>query len=306
MHDAVADEFGVFQAGDHGKDPFLFGELEVRLEADDIVQRSTAVILAQLDDSIRQFTRTGQFQADRLHRAIAHGVDTTASHDFDRHTAFKDTVVLFKFVEFGTFSRRQGLPEGFIFFFGKGAVQIVCPALAVTGRAVDLGHVQGVDGDDRRCGIVEMEIVFPRQAADGIGQGVTGQRAAGDDADLVIRQFRHFFMTDSDQRMILEFFRHILAERDAVDGQSAASRDAVRIGCVHDERAQTTHFFLQEADGVFDIGCPQGVAADEFSKIFCMVCRRRFDRPHFDEFYWNAAADELPGSFRTGQTGTDD
>ena len=64
---------------------------------------------------------------------------------------------------------------------------------------------------------MEMEIIFPRQTANRIGQGITGQRAAGDDADLVIWQFRHFFMTDGNQRMMLEFFRHILAEGNAVD-----------------------------------------------------------------------------------------
>ena len=101
--------------------------------------------------------------------------------------------------------------------------------------------------------------------------------------------------------MILEFFRHILAEGDAVDGQGPASRDAVRIGGIHDERAETAHFFLQEADGVFNIRCPQGIAADEFCEIFRVMSRRRFDRPHFYEFYRDAAADELPGSFRSGQ-----
>lgn len=288
------------------KTRFCSGNLRWVWKPTILYKRGAAVILAELDDGIRQFACTGQFQADRLHGAVAHGIDAAAGHDFDGHAAFKDAVVFFKVVEFGTFSRRQGLPESFVFFFGERAVEIVCPTLAVAGGAVDFSHIQGVDGDDRRGGVVEMEVILPGQAADGIGQGVTGQGAAGDDADLVVRQFRHFFVADGDQGMILEFFRHVLAEGDAVNGQGPASRNAVRIGGIHDERAETAHFFLQKADSVFNIRCPQGIAADEFCEIFRVVSRRRFDRPHFYEFYRDAAADELPGSFRSGQAGSDD
>ena len=256
----------MFQAGDHGKDPFLFRELEVCLEADDIVERGAAVILAQLDDGVGDLVRTGQFQADGLHGAEAERIDAAAGHDFYWHAAFKDGIVLFKVVQFGTFGRRQGLPEGLVFFFRKGAVQIVGTALAVAGCAIDLGHIEGIDADDGCCGIVEMEIIRTGQLLDCIGHGRARKRPCSDDANLVFREFCHFFVTDGDERVRFYFLRNVFAEGNTVDGESTAGRHARSVGGFHDERAQTAHFFLQKTDGIFDIGRAQGVAADELRK----------------------------------------
>lgn len=140
----------------------MFRELEVGLEADDIVQGGTAVILAKLNDGVREFSRIGKFETDRFHGTETHGIDAAAGHDFDGHAAFKDAVVFFKIVEFGTFGCRQSLPKGFVFCLRKGAVQIIGAALAVAGRPIDLVHVEGFDGDDGRCGVVEVEIAFTR------------------------------------------------------------------------------------------------------------------------------------------------
>ena len=226
------------------------------LEADDVVQGRTAVILAQLDDGVGQFSRIGKFKTDGFHGTETHGVDAAAGHDFDGHAAFKDAVVLFKVVEFGTFGRRQSLPEGFIFFLRKGAVQVIGAALTVTSCPIDLVHIERFDGDNGRCGVVEMEVPFPGQLGDGVGQGVAGQGTAGDNADLVRRELGHFFVANGNQGMSGQFFRHILTKGQAVDGQGPAGGNAVDIGRFHDQRAQAAHFFLQQADGVFDIGGP--------------------------------------------------
>ena len=227
------------------------------LETDDIVQRCAAIILTQLYDRIGQLSCTGDFKAYRLHGAKPQCIDTTGRHDFYRHAAFKDGIIFFKIVEFGTFCRRQGLPERFVFFFRKRAVQIIGSAFAIAGSPVYFSHIQRFHSYNRRRGIVEMEIFFSCHLADSLRHGRTGQRSRGDDTDLVRRELRDFFVPDRHQRMMLQMVRNILTEGDAVHGQGSPGRHAVRIGRRHDERSQTAHFFLQETNGIFDIGSPQ-------------------------------------------------
>ena len=94
----------------------------MRLEADNIIQGRTAVILPELYDGIRQDIRAGNFQTDRFHRAVPERIDTAARHDFHRHAAFKNGRFPLKFMKGRTFRRCQRTPEGFIFFPRKRAV----------------------------------------------------------------------------------------------------------------------------------------------------------------------------------------
>ena len=119
-------------------------------------------------------------------------------------------------MQLGAFGRRQGLPEGFVFFLRKGAVQIIGPALAVPRRPIDLAHIQRVDGDDGSRGVVKMEVIGAGHSPYRFGHGVTGQRPRGDDADLVVRQLRNFFISYRNERMVPQPVRYELAERHAV------------------------------------------------------------------------------------------
>ena len=94
MHHAVADELRIVQRGDHGKHPLLLREFQVRLEADDVIDRACRIVLSQLDDGIGLAACLRVLQADGLQRAVAQRIHAAAGHDLHGHAAFKDMLVL--------------------------------------------------------------------------------------------------------------------------------------------------------------------------------------------------------------------
>ena len=79
---AVADERGIFQAGDEAEDARLLAELEVVLEADQVVAVCAQVFLAQLDDGVGPPAGFGVGEADSR-RAEAERVAAAAGRLFD-------------------------------------------------------------------------------------------------------------------------------------------------------------------------------------------------------------------------------
>ncbi len=90
MHLSVAHELGVFQSWDHAEDPFLLGELEIGLEAHQVVQRACQVVLPQLDDCIGASSRARIADADRAHRAKRQRIDASFGDDLHRQAALKE------------------------------------------------------------------------------------------------------------------------------------------------------------------------------------------------------------------------
>ncbi len=86
---AVAEEGGVFEAGDEAEDAVLFAELEVVLEADEVVGVGAEVFLAELDDGVGPAAGFGVGEADGLHGAEAEGVAAAAGGLFDGEAAFE-------------------------------------------------------------------------------------------------------------------------------------------------------------------------------------------------------------------------
>ena len=68
MHHAIAQKFGVTKSGNHLQHAFLIRPLQICLEADDIVQRTSQIILSKLHHGMRAFARTRIVQPNRFHR----------------------------------------------------------------------------------------------------------------------------------------------------------------------------------------------------------------------------------------------
>ena len=86
---AVAEEFGVFEAGDEAEDAGLFAEFHVVLEADEVVAVGAQGFLAELDGGVGPATGFWVREAGGLHGAEAEGVAAAAGELFDREAAFE-------------------------------------------------------------------------------------------------------------------------------------------------------------------------------------------------------------------------
>ncbi len=99
---AVAEEGGVLEAGDEAEDAGLLAELEVVLEADEVVGVGAEVFLAELDAGVGPAAGLRVGEAGGLHGAEAEGVSAAAGGLFDGEAAFE-------VLEFwGELLRRQG------------------------------------------------------------------------------------------------------------------------------------------------------------------------------------------------------
>ena len=92
----------------------------------------------------------------------------------------------------------ESFPEGNVFLLRvEGAVEVVGAALVVAGRTINLVIVKGIGGNNRRCGIKEVQIISLQQLFDIGEKRVAGQRAAGyDDSAFKAFQIGHLFVDD--------------------------------------------------------------------------------------------------------------
>jgi hypothetical protein len=60
----------------------------------------------------------------------------------------------------------------------------------------------------------------------------------------------------------------------AIDGKCCTSRNSIRIGSPHDQRTETPHFLLQQADGVIELVSAERVRADELAETLSLVHSR--------------------------------
>ena len=117
---AVAEEVGVFEAGDEAEDSVLLAELEVVLEADEVVAVGAEVFLAELDYGVGPAAGFGVGEAYGLHGAEAEGVAASAGGLFDGEAAF-EVLEFFEFlssrelwthVQIGTWGTQFGASVG--------------------------------------------------------------------------------------------------------------------------------------------------------------------------------------------------
>src|SRR5580700_10190315 len=87
---AEAEEFGAFQTGDHAQDARLLAELQVILEADQVVTFGAQVFLAQLYHGVGPAASSRIAQTHGLHRTKTQRVATAARDLLDGEAGFKE------------------------------------------------------------------------------------------------------------------------------------------------------------------------------------------------------------------------
>jgi len=137
----------------------------VSLEADDVIKRSVGVIAPQLHNGVIFAPRARIAQADRLHRAIAQSILSAASHDLDRHAAFKNAAVV-KAVDGRLLSGTKLANKCFVLRFVHRAVYIIRRALIIARCEKRTFHVNALKRYDRRDGIVKVQSLAAAQGSD--------------------------------------------------------------------------------------------------------------------------------------------
>ena len=146
---------------------------------------------------------------------------------------------MFKILNGSAFRIAESFPEGNVFLLRvEGAVEVVGAALVVAGGTVNLVIVHGIGGNNRCCGIKEVQIIRLQELFDIGEKCVAGQRAAGyDDSAFKAFQVGHLFVDNGNKWISLYCFSYGSGKAVAVNSQSAAGRHLMLVSLLHDERA---------------------------------------------------------------------
>jgi len=162
--------------------------------------------------------------------------------------------------------------------------------------------------DDRRDGVEEGEGVGAGQAVNRLGQRRRGQGAGRDDDRVPIlrRQPGDLAAVDLDQRLGLEACGDLGGKTHTVDRQGAAGGQAVGVAGRHDQRAQSAHLGVQQADSiVLGVIGAERVGADQLRQAVGHVGLGAARRAHLVQHHGHARAGDLPGRLATGQAAAD-
>jgi hypothetical protein len=117
---------------------------------------------------------------------------------------------------------------------------------------------------------------------------------------------RELLATDFDQRMRRERLGDRIGKAVAVHRQRAAGRHLVGIGGAHDQRIQTAHFGVKQADRVGrGVVGPERVGTDQLGQSLGAVCGGGALRPHLVEHGRHATLRDLPRRLRAGEAAAD-
>ena len=186
VHDAVSREIGVLQAGHHAEHALLLGELQVRLEPDEVVARALRVFRAQLQRGPGTSSRARVGEPDRFQRPETRRVTARAGDLLDG-LARLEQVLRFEIARNDAIGFEQLVDEALVLFLGERRVQVVAPCCArrvfgvfVAALAEQHAHIQRVGHDDGSGGIVESKVI-PHHMRKGIGELVACERPRGKD-----------------------------------------------------------------------------------------------------------------------------
>jgi len=188
VHLPEAHELCICQAGDHAQHPFLIAPLDVRLEADEVVERSGCVVLAQLHDRERPPARPRVAQPHGPHRAECQRHWVACGHDFDGQTALEVAlrlVFLLELPQTDLICRINRFHEREILVLAQRAVDVIALSLRIGQQHSSFarlrpggfviaaltkrdGHIDRLGAHDGRHRVEEVEIVLPGQLADSL------------------------------------------------------------------------------------------------------------------------------------------
>ena len=305
MHHPVAHDLGICQRGDRLDDFFLIAPFCARLKADHIQQAAFFVLAAQLHHSKRRFAGVRIAQADGLHRAEEQRLIAALGHRLDRHAPLKKDL-LFKILRRDPLCAHERVVKHAVFLGGQRAVQIICALALVIARLPECaGHIHALCCHDRRCRVVEIERVRACQRFDRGKQGVRGQRSRGTNDHVVLRQRFYLFADHLDVWMGFDLFCDPGGKRLTIDRLRTTGRHTRVVRRFHDKRAHAAQLLLEQPGTARQLVGAQRIAADQLSKAAGVMGDRLFLRAHFVESDRASPAGDLPGRFRSCQTGAD-
>ena len=184
------------------------------------------------------------------------------------------------------------------------AVEVVVAALAVARGGEGDRAVDRVGADDRRDGVVEVEVPRAEQLLQRRRQRRRGERPGGDDRHAV-RQRGDLGAPHGDARVRGDRRGHRRGESLAVDRQRRARRHRVRVGAVHHQRAELAHLLLEQADGGVARVVAKGVGADQLGQPIGLVRFGAAQRPHLDQVDVAAGVRGHPRRLAAGEAAAD-
>ena len=304
---AVAQERCVFQAGDEAQDALLVAELDVVLEADEVVAVGTQILLAKLNDGVWRDLGAGIAQAHGLHAAEAEGIAAAACNLFNGQAAF-EVVEFLPLLGFDFVRGDERVVEGVVLLLSEGAVDVVCGTLVPTRFEVNAIHVDGAGVDDGCDGVVEGELVCAGESLQFCRECRRGERAGGEDGQRVFAVFIErgdFFADDGDARLGGDAFGDAAGELHAIDGEGVTSGDGAGVSFLQQGRCGEAHLLLEQPGrGVFAFAF-EGVGADEFREVAGLVRFGRAVGAHLMEGDFAAETCGLQGGFRAGEASAD-
>ena len=248
MNLPVAQEARIFKPGNQAQHACLLAKLQVILKSDQVVGIGAQIFLAQLHHRIRNASGARIFQSDRLHGAEAQRVAAAPRDLFDRQAAL-EVVQLLPVAFFDRLRRDQRIVEAVVLFSRHRAVDVVGRAFVVACRQIHLRHVDGIGFDDGADRIVEEQVRSPAQSPNFPRKRVRGQRAGGNDRDLIFVNLRNFFATYRDQRLARNSFGHPAANvaRSTASACPAGTAQSRAISSSNDPARRISSFSSQGA-----------------------------------------------------------
>jgi len=301
---SVAGEFRILQTRNGAEDPLLFRPCQFRLKSHEIEQRALAVFSAQLDNRVRRRSRARIGEPHRLHRTEAERIDPPVCQHLDRQAAF-EIGRLFERTRLDRPPRQDLRPDCLVLLFRQGTIPVVAAAVGVPRGAEHPLVMKAGRIHDRRNGVIEEEMVLPRQRGDFSGEGVRRQGSRGDEDRFTVGDPRHLLPADFNVPGAGQALFDVAGKFDPVHGQRPVGRNRRRLRGFEKERTEEAHFSLEDAGcGIGAVG-PQGIAADELRQKRGAVGRRKTRRLHLEQLNRKAGSGQLPGGFASRQAAAD-
>jgi hypothetical protein len=337
VNESEAHELGLLEARHQAEDAGLLAPLQLRLTPDEAEMVRGEVVLAQLQHRVRPAAGARVHQAHRLHRTEAQRVLPAFRHHLDRQAPLEELLLL-EVVDRRALGMDERLVEDAVLGLVEGAVQVVARiGRRVVFRLGDLTifrlrklpifrwsgvqapsptrgpkHPRSVDRlreDDGADGIVEVQVGLADERRHLLGERRGRERPGGDDDWRGRGDIRgdgaHFLADQRDQRVLAHRARDPFRKTLAIDRERSARRHPHLVGHPHHQRAEPTHFFFQEPDGVVEFVAAERVAADEFREVGRAVHLGGAHRPHLVDGHRNASRGRLPRGLAARQAAAD-